>query len=708
MTDTKVLTFRGPSTYLDSTDATTDHSQALTAPMLKDQTVLLTGLDLGNPPIGATFDGAFVVTAAADFDGTVTLEALPVLAPWVPALGYDDLPDLWDVSPATFTGSISAGDLVSFAWDSFGTTFAAGSLPAYGVLVRRTDTGTQGTLYTSRIGDERAPSFVGDFYSTPTTPTGLVPNNNKIVGAAKPVVKADQPSEPMIAQKWQVGLTSAGFSSTTGLATPSFDSGEVASTVLQLDLSATAFTGFPAGGTSRYLTCQYKSQDGQWSDFATPVQVGGWQALPAPVLTSPTFGVTLDPNPLYTWTPDGAQTKYQVVTTYANTTTVIDNSGEQAGTATSYQPAPKPPAGQGSEGGVLLLGSELASVELRQFDDVDRIATPGLPVYGSTTQTFQHSDNATVIPPDSVSIEQIGSSPWVRFTITISDAAKAATLYFIMTWGATTETAVHVNRTKIANMGDPTNVEGSWVYTWIYWNARPWQDQYVGGVKLVTAAGTSDAEYGSLDSLEVSGFNIGNANPASANYGLIGRHSGVGSSFSRTDQVSFLQGLGAQFPSYQWNTESFIAGDCQGVIRDFDDVSATDWQRTFRVLASSGEVLQIAYDDVSYPGLIFDYSVEELDGSGSPSIKQVKHKSVQLDVASYFDIPLGGGAPTIETFDFEALVSGDVPTDGEAVLREDTGGGLGSPGVIDKDGTPSHSAAAAQHGSFGVDCGWTA
>lgn len=694
MSDFPVLFTRGPSTYVDSLDATTDHSGLPFVPMRKDQTVMVLRLGMGEPPDEDAAAGSWILslTAYEDFDGSPVVAVVPSDDSWVPSVSYADRPLAWSATtPLTYSGPIVAGQTITWDVSTFASTFAGGR-EFTSWLVYVTHVGTTGGFYGPQIRDDRGPSVLGDFTVAPGPPTGLVPASGQVVGEARPTLSIDK--RDLTAIQVQVHSTAAGWVAATGWPSPTFNSGTVATTDPELDLNPTAITSL-AESTDYYWTARTQDSTG-WSDYADPVGPFTYAAKAVITITSPAFGVTGDPNPPYAWTTDGVQTQYQVLTYPQGVrATTLDDSEQVASAVGAYQPNPEAtPKGTGAEGGVVLRDGSTVTGEIRVWDDVEnRVATPGCPVYSTATTDYAFAINATVPPADSLRLRQVGLSPWVDFEFQTSSTFEKV----IFSWGPDSDSTTHIARIRIDNLDDPVDVEGGLLYTWRWWGAQPWQPGYVGSVKLVVGDQSSDAEFGTLDSLEVSGFWGGDGDPASPTYNVIGQHSGVGTTVSRQDQVGVLTAYGAQFPMTQWVSEGFIVLNAQGVIRDFDDVRASVWEKSWRRLNSTGRPIQIAYDNVSFPALSQNWATFELDGTGDPFVKQVAHLVTQLDFASYADEPPSFGSPTITTYDFEEGV------DGDPIVKESLGG---SPGVIDKDGAPIYSEDAAEHGVLGADLGW--
>jgi hypothetical protein len=231
-------------------------------------------------------------------------------------------------------------------------------------------------------------------YLTPTdAPIGLTPTGNQAVSVAKPWLSFQAPPD----------TTAIDVQIDADMVAPyDFDSGDVLSTYGSLDLSTTAYGGLAAGGPSVYWRARTKSSLGYspWSDWAQMCRV----AKPVVTITSP--GATSDDTtPPVVWTAPG-QTSWQVVITDSQGKVVAD-SGQIIGADTTWTP----PKAVSTEG-------QSATIEVRAWDGVDRVATAGDPVYSNAFQTFTAAGTDAVAPADSFQAVPDGLAPVVRLYAT--------------------------------------------------------------------------------------------------------------------------------------------------------------------------------------------------------------------------------------------------------------------------------------------------
>lgn len=251
------------------------------------------------------------------------------------------------------------------------------------------------------------PSLVITYLSPTDAPVGLSPTGNQAVSVAKPWLSFQTPPDTT-AINVQIDADS--------LSPYDFDSGDVASSVGSYDSSTMAgWAGLVAGGASLYWRARTKSSIGYspWSLWAQMRRV----AKPVVAITSP--GATSDDTtPPVVWTvTGGVQTAWQVLITNAAGALIAD-SGRTVGTDLTWTP-PK---------AVATLGAT-ATVEVRVWDNVDRVATTFDPVYANATLTFTAAGTASVSPATACTAVPNGFNPSVVITATRGAAPDSWTLY---------------------------------------------------------------------------------------------------------------------------------------------------------------------------------------------------------------------------------------------------------------------------------------
>jgi hypothetical protein len=222
----------------------------------------------------------------------------------------------------------------------------------------------------------------------------------------------------------------------TDVGAPSGDTGEVASTVPQYQMSGIS-------GRTPFMI-RHKSSEGRWSPYSE-LQVLGYAPKMTLTITS-TESTTDDPSPTTTWTVDGIQTAYRVLYVDADTGATIVDSGQQTGDANQWSPAAP-----------LDVSSSISiNRVVRVWDDVNnRVATPGDTVYVeavagpfSIVPTSDVGPVASLVAstplgpiveldwtrssgtPDSWIIERrIDSQPWTKFAVEVGDTALGGSAF---------------------------------------------------------------------------------------------------------------------------------------------------------------------------------------------------------------------------------------------------------------------------------------
>ena len=256
------------------------------------------------------------------------------------------------------------------------------------------------------------------YADAPDAPEDLTPSGNRIVGEPAPVLRWTQRDvngdTSIVAARVQVD-------NAVTFASVDWDSGEqpidAASLNLQT-LTAPAFPGLPADGSSRFWRVQVKDGAGEWSDWSDPVSV---RYLPKGTLTldSPTAAAQTvsDPTPPILWTLAGAtQRAYrlEVFRQHATTTWAwldVWDSGKITATTTAVT-LPK---------GVLTYDDRRYKVRLTVWDDLNRVTTPTALAAYQVEREFVFDDDAATTPTASISVRH--QRPWptveVQWTTTV-------------------------------------------------------------------------------------------------------------------------------------------------------------------------------------------------------------------------------------------------------------------------------------------------
>lgn len=253
-------------------------------------------------------------------------------------------------------------------------------------------------------GVSRAPVLEIAWSEAPDAPSALSPSGGRAVSLAKPVLRCDftddQGSTAMQAIQVQVNATNTWSS-------PSFDSGTVATTEPELDLSATAYAGLSAG-SSAWWRVRVQDGAGLWSPWSDAAQFrrDNKGALGITNPAAPPDNFVSEWTPPLTWSLTGeTQKAWQVTLTRpARPDRVVYDSGRVPGVATSHT-LPRD----------VIEDDESYQLTVRVWDSKDREHTPGDATWTQATRLFTFNEDATVNPVTSL-VVSVATEPDVILT----------------------------------------------------------------------------------------------------------------------------------------------------------------------------------------------------------------------------------------------------------------------------------------------------
>jgi hypothetical protein len=323
----------------------------------------------------------------------------------------------WTVSKATYTNRpasaapVSAGatgsqpDGTLYTWDVTSDVqgFLAGTLTNYGWQLSNLASPIRNIR--GSAASTGKPQLVITYLTPTDAPINLTPSGNQAVSLAKPWLTFQAPPD----------TTAIDVQIDADMNSPyDFDSGDVASSVGALDTSTTAWAGLTAGGASLYWRARTKSSLG-YSAFSSWAQMRR-VAKPTVTITSPTASSD-DTTPPVVWSvAGGVQQAWQVIITNSKGQVLAD-SGRIVGTDTTWTP-PKAVTTEGSS----------ATVEVRIWDNVDRVATSSDPTYANAVLTFTAAGTASVGPATGITVTVDGTRPLVTITATRGSAPDSWTV----------------------------------------------------------------------------------------------------------------------------------------------------------------------------------------------------------------------------------------------------------------------------------------
>lgn len=239
----------------------------------------------------------------------------------------------------------------------------------------------------------------------PDQPRTLAPSGGRAVSVAKPIVRCDYVD---VSGDTDMASIQVQINSTSSFTSPAFDSGTVASTTPELDLSLTAYAGL-ADGSTAWWRVRVQDGAGLWSDWSVPVSFVR-DSKGALTVTAPSSGtpVVEDATPPISWTFTGeTQAAYQVsvTETTADGGQRLWTSGKKTGTITTYT----------LPSGVITSPDSSYLLSVRIWDTKQRESTPGDPAYVEVTRTFTYTPTAAVTATTSPTA--VTAAPYPRVTV---------------------------------------------------------------------------------------------------------------------------------------------------------------------------------------------------------------------------------------------------------------------------------------------------
>lgn len=346
-------------------------------------------------------DNAIVTTAELVFHTRESWAGSVVFSAQRQSEGFTVSKVTWNNRPDVLTGTSKATTVAS---PSFGQEFridVADHVQAFvaGTATNRgwriyTDAGTARSIYGSSAGKYK-PHLSMEYVVPDDAPTGLVPDG-AAVSIAKPTLSFVVDDETVSIQV-QVDAAADAVS-------PDWDSGEVGASAGLLDLARTdlpggIFPGLTLGATT-YWRARAKGPLGWslWSEWATMPRI----AKPTATITAPA-STTGDKTPPIAWTATGQVTWHARL--LAADGKVLDDSDRTTSADTEWTPTK----------GLKRVG-DVGRAHVRVWDNVNRVATPGDPIWSEAFLDFTLVAIGVAPGADSLTVAQDGPSPVVRLS----------------------------------------------------------------------------------------------------------------------------------------------------------------------------------------------------------------------------------------------------------------------------------------------------
>lgn len=329
-------------------------------------------------PLGVTIISAKLrVYNDATWAGTVNLTATRIAAKWsVGKVNYSNRPGVTGAGVVvTKTGAV-ASTLWEFDITAMMQAVSNGG-SWYGVRLTADGTALK-RLHSAQSGQSTLRPVLDITWSdAPQAPTVLHPSANNVVPLAKPLLSFDftdlSGDQTMMSAQVQLNATDVWTA-------PSFDSGEVVTSVPQVDLAATAYAGL-ASGASIYWRVRVRDGAGIWSTWSGSTQFT-YKPRGTVTITSPAASpsnIVQESSPPFSWTFSGVQRAFQVlVYNVAVPNKPIWDSGKITSTALAVTPPD----------GTIVDPTITYNIAVRVYDDQTREQNNGIPVYAESTRTF--------------------------------------------------------------------------------------------------------------------------------------------------------------------------------------------------------------------------------------------------------------------------------------------------------------------------------
>lgn len=372
-----------------------------------------------NPaPRGATVTSATLRLFSLGTFASKAVRARLIIRSWRESfITWNNAPDVSGVGPTVTQASTADGQEWAFDVTALLQALSDGQAN-YGFRLAATVVDATIARFYSLDSAVNQPVLDVEWSDAPVAPHTLSPSGGRATSLAAPVLRFDYADpagqSPLTAVQVQVNNNADQFT------TPTFDSGTVATTLPELDLSTTTYVGLTAGDTAWW---QVRVQDaaGLWSDWSDAAKFTR-TAKGTLAINSPAAGGTVtDVTPPILWTfSGGTQSQWRVTVALADDPTdLLHDTGWRSGADASYT-LPKR---------VLVDQGATYRLTVYSVDSVDRESTPGDPKNVNVTHDFNFAESATVPPVVGLTAQQVQNGrPWVQLDWTRSVAPDSYTV----------------------------------------------------------------------------------------------------------------------------------------------------------------------------------------------------------------------------------------------------------------------------------------
>lgn len=403
----------GIDTYVGSNYASREHHGAVSLWLRSGENYSLVYLKVPAPRGATVTSATLTVYARGASTGSRTLTAARVASSWKASrTNWDNKPGVLSGGVTTAVTALDDGEAITFDVTSHVQSIVNGAAN-YGWRLASTASNAH-TIYSFETSSRYKPTLTVTWSDRPDAPSSLRPSDS-VTSRSHPTLTFDYSdvsgSTELAAVQVQIDPAANG-------AAPAFDSGEVAAVEPELDLASTAYAGLVDGASTQWRV-RVKDAGGLWSLWSDWVGMTR-QIKPGVTILNPAAGaapfVSETTPPILWTTPD--QTAWQVrILDAADPATILYDSGKRGG-ADDAHTIPK---------GVLA-DERSYTVVVRGWDDIDREATPGDPVYATASRVFTVDDDPTTDAVGTLTAGADGRTPWVLLEWTRSTAPDSFTV----------------------------------------------------------------------------------------------------------------------------------------------------------------------------------------------------------------------------------------------------------------------------------------
>jgi hypothetical protein len=401
-------------------------------------------------PLGVTVTSAILrLRLAAGWSGSQTLTASRIDEPWKEGrVKWSNRPGIDSANAASVNvASLAEGDEVELDLTAMLADVSAGAT-WYGVRLEIDADNDRAIVSSDSPRAERRPVLEVEWSAAPAPPANLAPSGGRAISKTKPLLTW---SFSDLAGSTVQASSQVQVSTTPDFSSPSYDSGKVANTVAQWDLSTTGFTAL-ANGVTRYW--RVKVWDGtdlesEWSEVAEFARENqGTLTITNPDAAPDNY--VEETTPPIAWSFDRTQEAFAI-------SLYRVEAGGALTTLTSVSRTASDEVEWEVPSGILRTG-DTYRVAVAVWDDVDRQAVPGDPDFVYAERDFTYVRAGTPTPTTDLTATPNGAS-------------------VILTWERTTDPDYFALVVDGVEVLDRIEVEAVFVtgdtYSLRYWGAMP-------------------------------------------------------------------------------------------------------------------------------------------------------------------------------------------------------------------------------------------